>query len=115
MEGSIALAPGRPKRLLGLYRKDPRPHVRLRAHIILLLADGLSWSKIVAVLYCSTATIARWKDLFEADGIAALLEENRGRWSRLLGWAQLAVQWVPASKFRAIVVSFCIDTANLCK
>jgi putative transposase len=94
MEGSIVLAPGRRKRLLELYRKDPRPHVRLRVHIVLLLADGHTWSLIAAVLFCSSATIARWKDLFEGDGIAALLEENRGRWSRLLGWAQLAVRWV---------------------
>ena len=94
MDGSIALAPGRRKRLLGLYRKDPRPHVRLRAHVILLLADGHTWSVIAGVLFCSTATIARWKDRYEDDGIAALLEDDRGRWSRLGGWAWLAVRWV---------------------
>ena len=58
MDGSIALVPGRRKRLPGLYRKDPRPHVRLRAHLILLLADGHTWSVIAGVLFCSAATIA---------------------------------------------------------
>ena len=38
--GSIALSAGQRKRLLALYRKEPDPLVRLRAHIILLLGDG---------------------------------------------------------------------------
>lgn len=33
--------------------------MRLRAHIILLLAQGYSWALISAVLFCSTRTIAR--------------------------------------------------------
>lgn len=95
MDGSIALAPGQRKRLLGLYRKPWSPHhVRLRAHIVLLLADGHTWAVIAAVLYCSTATIARWKDRFEGGGVAALWEDHRGRWSALGGWAALAVRWV---------------------
>ena len=63
--GSIALSPGQRKRLLALYRKEPDPLVRLRAHIVLLLADGHAWSVICAVLFCSTATIGRWKARFE--------------------------------------------------
>jgi Homeodomain-like domain len=43
----------------------PDPQVRLRAHLILLLADGHAWALIAAVLFCSTATIARWKDRFQ--------------------------------------------------
>ena len=61
MEGrSIVLRSGERKRLLELYRREPDPQVRLRAHIVLLLAEGYAWSLIAAVLFCSTATIARW-------------------------------------------------------
>ena len=81
--GSIALSPGQRKRLLALYRKEPDPLVRLRAHVVLLLADGHAWSLICAVLFCSTATVARWKARFRAEGVEALLEERRGVASRL--------------------------------
>ena len=95
MEGrSIALRPGQRKRLMAVYRKEPDPHARLRAHVILLLADGRAWSLIAAVLFCSTATIARWKRRFEQGGVEALLEEGRGRRSLLGGWAVVLVTWV---------------------
>src|SRR5829696_9133793 len=77
--GSIALGRGERKRLLELYRKEPDPQVRLRAHVVLLLADGYAWAVIAAVLFCSTATIARWKTRFESGGVEALRDERRGR------------------------------------
>src|SRR5205814_8312231 len=85
--GSIALSPGQRKRLLALYRKEPDPLVRLRAHIVLLLADGHAWSLICAVLFCSTATVARWKARFERGGVEALAAEARGRRALLARWA----------------------------
>jgi transposase len=94
MDGNIVLGRGQRNRLLDLYRKDPSPCVRLRAHIVLLLADGHAWATIAAVLFCSTATIARWKGRFEAGGADALSEEKRGRASALGGWAVLVVAWV---------------------
>src|SRR5436305_11814242 len=95
MDGSIVLVGGQRKRLLELYRKEPDPAVRLRAHLILLLADGYAWSLITAVLFCSTATIARWKQRFEQGGVEALLQEDRGRTATLLvGWAAVLVTWV---------------------
>jgi putative transposase len=92
--GSIALGRGERKRLLELYRKEPDPQVRLRAHIVLLLADGHAWSEIAAVLFCSTATIARWKGRFGRGGIEALTGEVRGRRPLLARWAVLLVTWV---------------------
>ena len=83
--GSIALSAGQRKRLLALYRKGPDPLVRLRAHVVLLLADGHSWSMICAVLFCSTATVARWKARFEHGGVEALSGEARGRRPLLRG------------------------------
>src|SRR5215211_2932808 len=96
MDGdSIALTRGQRNRLLELYRTGSRPCVRLRAHILLLLADGYAWAMITAVLFCSTATIARWKARFESGGVEALLDESRGRTATLLvTWAALLVLWI---------------------
>jgi putative transposase len=98
MEGSIVLRGGQRNRLLQLYRSEPDPAVRLRAHLILLLADGHPWALIAAVLFCSTATIARWKDRFDVDGVAALREERRGRPATAGGpcgvWVAVVVRWV---------------------
>src|SRR6266851_7603160 len=80
MDGSIVLGGSQRKRLLQLYRTEPDPQVRLRAHLILLLADGHAWALIATVLFCSTATIARWKARFQAGGVDALREDDgRGR------------------------------------
>ncbi len=98
MDGSIVLGSGERKRLLEIYRgKEAHPpQVRLRAHIILLLADGQPWSLIEQMLYCSSATIARWKRRFESGGgTEALLEESRGRRvSLLVDWALVLAWWV---------------------
>src|SRR3954470_19971290 len=72
MDGSIVLGRGQRNRLLDLYRKDPSPCVRLRAHIVLLLSDGHAWALIGAVLFCSTATVARWKARFGVGGVGGV-------------------------------------------
>ena len=95
MDGSIVLGGSQRKRLLRLYRTEPDPQVRLRMHIILLLSQGRAWALIAAVLFCSTATIARWKTRFESGGVEALLVETRGRRATLLvSWALLIVTWI---------------------
>lgn len=95
MDGTIA--PGRKERkeLLAIYRRHPDPAVRLRAQIILLLADGHSWSLIVSVLYCSTRTIARWQKRYFEGGIEALVDERRGRRPVFAEWLMTTVvRWV---------------------
>jgi putative transposase len=97
MDGSIVLGSSERKRLLGIYRgKEEHPaQVRLRAHIVLLLSERRSWSLIEGVLFCSSATIARWKERFDSGGVDALLEETRGRTATLLvNWALILVRWV---------------------
>src|SRR5438876_793392 len=97
MDGSIVLGSSQRKRLLEIYRgKEATPaDVRLRAHIILLLSEGYAWTLIATMLFCSSATIARWKQRFECGGVEALLEERRGRTAMLLvGFAWLLVSWV---------------------
>jgi transposase len=95
MRHCITLAPDERATLLDYLRRAPDPALRSRAHIILLLADGHSWSLITTVLYCSSRTVSRWKGRFEHGGVEALLGLPRGP-GVFFGprWAQLAAHWV---------------------
>jgi transposase len=79
MDGNITLRSSERKALMEHYRRNPNPAVRLRAHIVLLLAAGYPWQTIAAMLFCSTRIIGRWKRRFERGRLAALREERRGR------------------------------------
>ena len=95
MEGSIHLKRSERKTLLNYYRKSTDPAVRLRAHILLLLDDGYSWSQIAATLYTSPSTIRRWKQRFHQQGVEAVLGRPRGRPTVfLLCWVMLVVRWI---------------------
>ncbi len=90
---SITLAPGDHKALLDHYRHSADPDTRLRAHILLLLADGYAWVTVSVVLYCSLDTISRWKRRFEAEGVDAVLSQPRGRRRSCVHiWASLVVR-----------------------
>lgn len=96
---SIRLTGEDRKALLDYYRRDPDPQVRLRAHILLLLADGYNWATITAVLFTSPDTIARWKGRFERGGVADVLGRPRGRKrSAAWAWAAVVVLWVLARR-----------------
>lgn len=95
MDGSISLKPREHKTLLEVYRTSTDPAVRLRAHILLLLAAGRSWREIAAVLFTSPRTISRWKKRFEADGIGVIDGASRGRPVLLaVWWVAVATRWV---------------------
>ncbi len=94
---SIVLDAEERKILLGCLRRPHDPHLRLRAHILLLLADGHCWAVICAVLYCSSRTIARWKSRYDREGVYGLLGRPRGAPRRFpCRWAALAAEWVTA-------------------
>jgi transposase len=103
MTASISLRPGERNTLLDLYRcRFYDPELRLRAHIILLLADGHSWATVAAVLYCSSRTIARWKGRFEQGRLDALRSGAPGPKPHLdHGWAGVVADWVLNSTPRA--------------
>jgi len=88
---SITLRPDQRNALLRHYRGPARPEWRLRAHILLLLADGVAWSAIAAMLYTSPSTIARCRDRFRQGGLGAVLAsgEPPRPW-----WAAVVVRWV---------------------
>jgi transposase len=98
MMASIRLSATDRNALLDTYRRDPSPQIRLRAHILLLLADGHPWATIVTVLYTSPTTIARWKRRFGRGGVGEIGGRKRGRprsWVHV--WASLVVRWVLAA------------------
>lgn len=95
MDGTITLRSSERKVLLCEYRKGSDPAVRLRAHILLLLEMGCSWSLIAFMLMCSSATIARWKRRYEEEGLDGVLVETRGRRPIFaLYYARTVVRWV---------------------
>src|SRR2546421_3114214 len=95
MYSTIALSSQERNALLDHYRSDPDPQLRLRAHIVLLLAQGLTWATIAAVLFCSSRTIARWKQRFLDGRVDALLGRPRGAPRRFAArWAAVVVGWV---------------------
>ena len=102
MPSSIQLTTEERNALLDAYRADPDPPRRLRAHIILLLAQGLAWAHIAAVLFCSSRTIARWKARFHHERLDGLRGWQRGPAARLgPHWLALVVGWVTTQTPRA--------------
>ena len=80
MRTSISLTHDERNTLLDYYRAPFHdPALRLRAHIILLLAGGHTWATIAAVLFCSTRTIDRWHTRFAQGRVEALLGQPCGR------------------------------------
>jgi putative transposase len=95
MDGSISLKSKDRKMLLGLYRKSPDPAIRLRAHVVLLLADRYAWNQIAAMLFTTPRTISRWKKRFERDGVESVFGGSRGRPLVLVAWwVAVVVRWV---------------------
>ncbi len=102
MNFSIQLTAAERNTLLDCYRADPDPQLRLRAHIVLLLAAGLTWATITTVLFCSSRTIARWKRRFAHGRVEGLLGRPRGAAARLgPRWLALVVGWVTEQTPRA--------------
>ena len=70
-----------------------------RARVVLLLADGESYTSVRDKTGCSSRTIALWKRRFETDGLAGLAARHRGSkptvltpalQARILAWTRRA-------------------------
>jgi len=59
MESHLRITAYERQALLEQYRNGVSTRARLRAHILLLLAEGYSWAVITGFLFCSTRTIAQ--------------------------------------------------------
>lgn len=73
MNGSITLTERERKRLLKAYRSGENVRMARRAHVLLLLADGLTWEEIRRVLYGSNDLIADVRRRFLEGGVDAVL------------------------------------------
>jgi putative transposase len=89
---SITLRPDQRNALLRHYRRAERPEWRLRAHVLLLLADGVAWSAIASMLYTSPSTIARCRGRFLQGGLGAVFPAARP--PAACWWAAVIVRWV---------------------
>src|ERR1700722_10636358 len=90
-----------------------------RARLILMLAEGQSWSTIQQALGCSSAYIARWQTRFAEQRLAGLFASPQGgparkctprRQARMLAWPARpptdgATRWSSRKPARALVVS----------
>jgi putative transposase len=95
MYSTITLTSAERKSLLAYYRTQNDPQRRLRAHIILLLADGYLWTTITAVLFCSSRTVARWSQRFQHGRLDALDGMPRSQLPCLgPDWLAVVVDWV---------------------
>jgi transposase len=70
-----------------------------RARLILMLAEGQSWSVIEQALRCSSTYIARWQNRFSEQRLAGLVARHQGRpvskrtprlEARILAWTRRA-------------------------
>jgi putative transposase len=94
MDGSIRLSVPDRKALLDVYRRGTDPERRLRAHILLLLDDGVAWAVIAALLFTSTATVNRWRKRFLAEGVGAIAGRRARRAHVREWWVAVALRWV---------------------
>jgi transposase len=96
MDGSISIRASDRKLLLDFHKTAATHEQRLRAHILLLLGDGVPWVTIAAVLFTSSSTINRWRKRYLAGGIDAVLDApGRRRRSGLSAfWVAMMIHWV---------------------
>lgn len=94
MQSNIQLSRVDRKTLIDIYRHGTIPEQRLRAHILLLLNDGVAWSAIAAMLYTSTSTINRWQQRYLNQGITSLKGQRLWRAQFHEWWLALVLYWV---------------------
>jgi putative transposase len=95
MDGSISLSSVNRKALLHCVRRGSEPQLRLRAHILLLLADGHAWSIIAAVLFTSPATIDRWRRrCLDGDWTGVLNKPASRRRRGSAFFVAMVIRWV---------------------
>jgi transposase len=96
MDGSIQLSSKERKVLLDVVKTGNTHEQRLRAHVLLLLADDWTWLAIASALFTSSSTINRWRQRFLASGLAAVIDTaGRRRLSQLsLLWIGVVFRWV---------------------
>lgn len=76
----LSVKPAEREELEGRVRsRSLRADDARRARLILLLADGESYTEIAAKLGCNRSYVSRWKGRFEKDGLRGLYGRRTGR------------------------------------
>jgi transposase len=76
----LSVKPAEREELEGRVRsRSLRADDARRARLILLLADGESYTEIAAKLGCNRSYVSRWKGRFEEDGLRGLYGRQTGR------------------------------------
>lgn len=85
LHSELSLTPNQRAELQAHLRRHNLPaSVAKRMRIVLLLADGASYSEIQEKLETAATTIARWKTRYEEDGLEGLATFHPGQSPRLL-------------------------------
>ncbi len=74
---SIAIAPEERKDLIRKMKRERQPSRRLRMHVVLLAAEGLSPTEIARVLFCSRTTVYAMVARFVREKGAAFFDRKR--------------------------------------
>ena len=82
---NITIAPRERKDLIVEMKREAKPSRRLRMHVVLLCAEGLSPTEIARVLFCSRTTVYAVAHRFIREGKAAFDERKRRGPEPLLG------------------------------
>ena len=105
-KGRLRLTEDERKRLLKAYRSGEDVRVARRAHVLLLLAEGVTWEEIRRMLFASNDLIAQVRKTHEVDGVLVdgVLGDAAARTSRSppwwLGWIQ---RWVTQNTPRRLL------------
>lgn len=95
MKGSIELSPAERRTLSKVYRSGDDVRVARRAHVLLLLADGITWEQIRRLLRASNDLIAGVRRRFLDGGVAAVLgEKPEGPEQGLPEWLEAIRCWI---------------------
>src|SRR5688572_15644886 len=74
---SITLAPKERKTLIRRMKRERKPSRRLRMHIVVLVADGYSPTRIARVLFCSRTTVYTIVERFLREGQASFFDRKK--------------------------------------
>lgn len=83
-----------------LIKTDRDPRVRLRAHAVLLAAEGHPVAEVARRLHTGASCVRRWRRRFQEEGRTGLAERPRGgrsapRDAAARAWLQTALEAGP--------------------
>lgn len=94
MDGSIRLSEADRKVFLDVYRGTRDARTARRAHVVLLLAEGLTYREIMELVFCSPGFISDIVRDFRDGGVAAVLREAEDEAPSLPAWSALLQEWL---------------------